>query len=363
MKKVILSVCALLTFVTGIKAQENKKVFSTPKLSGYGIGQYQYSGQEDAESNTFSLRLVRVSLDGTIFNDFAYRVQGQINGNTSTLGNSPRLVDAYVEWKKYEFIKVKFGQFKLPFTFENPMNPIDQGFFNYSQAVLALSNFSDRTGAVSSNGRDIGLQIQGDLLKTSSGRSLLHYQLGVFNGQGINTKDVDNQKDIVGGFWVMPIEGLRIGAFGWTGSYAREGADGLVKVSKERYAISGEYLVNDWTFRAEYIHSTGFGFKTTYNEKEDLSDATINTANGDKADGFYALAIAPVVKKKLYVKARYDMYRSNGEWNSCKTLYDIGLNYLFNRNVQINASYSLVNDRKLEEHNYSMFDAQISFRF
>lgn len=49
----------------------------------------------------------------------------------------------------------------------------------------------------------------------------------MFNGQGINTKDVDNQKDIIGGLWVMPISGMRLGAFGWTGSYARKDNNGI----------------------------------------------------------------------------------------------------------------------------------------
>ena len=36
-------------------------------------------------------------------------------------------------------------------------------------------------------------------------------------------KDVDQRKDVIGGVWVAPVKGLRIGAFGWTGSYARKG--------------------------------------------------------------------------------------------------------------------------------------------
>ena len=77
------------------------------------------------------------------------------------------------------------------------MHPITQGFMSYSQPVSKLSGFSDRTGEHSCNGRDIGLQIQGDFLPNSAGRNLLHYQVGVFNGEGINQKDKDNKKDII----------------------------------------------------------------------------------------------------------------------------------------------------------------------
>lgn len=347
----------------GVLAQEKTKVFDKPKLSGYAIGQYQYSGQHDAESNTFSVRMVRLSLDGHILGDFAYKLQGQINGNTSTLGDSPRLVDVYLEWQKLPFLKIKAGQFKRPFTFENPMNPIDQGFMGYSQNVSKLAGFNDRTGEHASNGRDIGLQLQGDVLKTASGRYLFHYQVGVFNGQGINTKDVDNRKDVIGGVWVMPVSGLRIGAFGWTGSYARKGSGGVKSLGKYRYAISGEYAADDWTFRSEYIHSTGYGFSKVYSQSSDAKDDAVDYSSGNKADGFYVLAIAPIIKKKLHVKARYDMYRPQAEWGTSKTFYELGIDYVFMKRLQVNLEYAFVNDRLLERHNYSMIDTQLSFRF
>src|SRR3712207_5881435 len=122
------------------------------KLSGYGMTQFQYSSQENAENNSFNLRLVRLSLDGRIINDFYWKIQLQVNGNTSTLGSSPRIVDLFTEWQKFDYLKVKVGQFKRPFTFENPMHPIDQGFMGYSQNVNKLAGFNDRNGSHASNG-------------------------------------------------------------------------------------------------------------------------------------------------------------------------------------------------------------------
>ena len=129
------------------------------------------------------------------------------------------------------------------------------------------------------------------------------------------------RKDVIGGIWLMPVSGMRIGAFGWTGSYARTGTwtengetvSGTRTVSRNRYAISGEYVKDDWTFRSEYIHSQGYGFKTTYQKDGQQKDCAINTNAGDKADGLYALVIAPVQKNKIHLKARYDMYRPSAE--------------------------------------------------
>ena len=339
------------------------------KLSGYALLQYTGQDQEGAKSNSFNLRLLRLSLEGRIAKHFYWKVQMQANGNTSTLGKSPRLVDLFGEWQKFDFFKVKIGQFKRPFTLENPMHPVNQGFFNYSQAVRFLSGMSDRTGEQASNGRDIGIQFQGDFLKNKNGRNLLHYQVGVFNGEGINTSDNDNKKDIIGGLWVMPVEGLRIGFFGWIGSRAityttttkhpvtaddgsvvmiEEKTSEKVSVKKRRYCISAEYCVNDWTFRSEYVHSQGWG--------QDLS-------LGDKADAFYALCIAPIIKNKLHVKARYDLYRPSKTWSNSIAYYEIGADYLFNKHLQLNVEYARVNNRSLLKHNYNMVDVQLSFRF
>ena len=253
---------------TGKNPTEEKKLtlVSDLKLSGFILSQYQYSGQHGAHSNSFNIRMARLSLEGRILHDFYWKAQIQFNGNTATLGQSPRVVDLFAEWQKYKTLRVKFGQFKRPFTFENPLHPIDQGFMSISQSVTKLSGFADRTGEHASNGRDLGLQVQGDVLPNSQGRALLHYQVGVYNGQGINVKDVDQRKDVIGGVWVMPIKGLRLGVFGWRGSYSRTGsytivhptthqpvldgsgnpqtAKGTQTVEKKRYAISGEYVAN-----------------------------------------------------------------------------------------------------------------------
>ena len=396
MKKTI--IMALMAVASVSASAQQKQTIEIPswlsnvKLSGYGMTQYQYNGQKDAESNSFNIRMARISLEGRIAGDFYWKTQIQFNGNTSTHGSSPRMVDLFAEGQKYEYFKVKIGQLKNPFTFENPMHPIDQGFMGYSQNVSKLAGFSDRAGEHASNGRDIGLQFQGDFLKNANGRNLLHYQIGVFNGQGTNTKDVDQQKNVIGGVWVMPVSGMRIGAFGWTGSYARKGnwtetvADPTSSVSPDatkeithtnevrslnqnRYAFSFEYKKDGWTVRSEYIHSTGKAFAKSITNFNDANakDCTINEKIGDKAQGVYGLVIAPLTQlpknSRIDVKARYDMYQPNGKSNMQRTQYEAGLNFHIGKRISILTEYALINDKTLAKHNYSMADAEVCFRF
>ena len=378
MRKTI--ILAALMFSSIISYAQGQKWINNVKLSGFGIVQYQYNGMHNSKtskSNSFNLRLARVSLDGRILDDWYWKAQLQVNGNTSTLGASPRVVDLFAEWQKYDYFRVKLGQFKNPFTFDNPIHPIDQGFMSVAQSVLKLASFSDRAGAHPSNGRDIGIQVQGDFLKNNAGRNLAHYQVGVFNGQGINTKDVDQQKNIIGGVWVMPVNGLRLGWFGWTGSYARKGTwtdnagivqSGVRKLQQRRYAFSAEYKANDWTLRSEYIHSTGYAFAKSLSNTDDAAAKDCNlSADGNKAQGVYALVIAPIIPNKLHAKARYDMYQPSDGAQKQRTQYDIGLDYEFTKNLALSGIYSYVHDRSQRalqaNPNYSMFDVELSFRF
>ena len=345
--------------------QDKKAVVEVPqwvkniKFSGYGMLQYQGEDKEGAHTNTFNLRLARFILDGKI-GDFDWRAQIQGTNVKGPGEPTVQLVDLYAEWVKHKAFRVKVGQFKRAFTYENPTHPITQGWYSYAMVINNLSGFGDRTGEKSSGGRDIGIQVQGDLFPNAAGRRLFHYQLGVYNGEGINEKDKDNRKDIIGGAWVMPIKGLRIGAFGWTGSRGcmLDPVTGTKRsVEKNRYAISAEYDKDEWTFRTEYIHSQGWGAAKAANNVRE-----IDYSKGDKADGWYAFGIVPVIKSKLHAKARYNLYRQSKEWSTSKTMYEVGVNYFFTKNLQLNMEYARVNERATHD-SYNFVDVELDFRF
>ena len=330
------------------------------KFSGYGMLQYQGQDPEGNHSNSFNLRLARFILDGKI-GDFDWRAQ--IQGTNATGPGQPtvQLVDLYAEWRKYPEFKVRAGQFKRAFTYENPTHPITQGWRGYADVINKLSAFGDRTGEKSSGGRDIGIQVSGDLFPNANGRRLFHYQVGVYNGEGVNQKDMDNRKDIIAGVWVMPIKGVRIGAFGWTGSRGGmlDPETGKTRsVEKNRYCLSAEYDKDEYTFRAEYIHSQGWGAKSPGNNTREIC-----YENGDKADGWYVFGIVPLIKGKLHAKARYQSYRNQKNWATSVNQVECGLNYFFTKNLELHMEYSHVNDRNLAKHDYNLIDVELDFRF
>ena len=331
MKKIIVILSALL-LATGLTAyaQETQKpkygfkvsdFMSTPKVGGYIIGGYKYSDQDGAHGGPgFNCRLIRLYVDGSIFNDFKYRIQFQANGT------APHVKDFYVEWAKYKEFSVKLGQFKRAFTFENPMNPWDVGVGDFSFLVQKFAGMGDRLGEANMGGRDVGIQIQGDLFPLSDGQyRLLHYQLGVYNGQGINVADANGAKDIIGTIQFQPVKGLYIGAFGWMGNWVNGGTE----YKRERISAGIKYDVNNWTFRSEYATAIG-------GEKE----------QSGAADALYVTVGIPVVDwLKVYLK--WDEFRAAGTAESSHDMISACANFRLHKNLNFQLEYRYHNNKLL----------------
>ena len=334
-----------------------KDMKPTVRFGGYIMGKYSISDRSKQESNGgFDMRFLRLYVDGNVYKDFYYKFQLEVNGAPGE-DKGPRIVDAFVEWQKFDFFRVKFGQFKRSFGFENPYSPIDVGLGSYSQATMKIASIGDRNGEHKSSGRDLGAQIQGDFLTAPDGHKWIHYQIGLFNGQGINHTDKDNHKDLIGGLWFSPIKDLAIGGFGWNGKYTNEKYDSsdpksLKSVKRVRWGAGLKYE-SRWTVRGEYMSSVG-GV---------ANDATAP----DRADAWYATLGIPVMKN-LKIYTRYDCYRHAKTWNSLRTDYGISGNYYLGKNLIFQFNYTFTDDRAARnatnptDSHYNTFDLQLTAR-
>lgn len=329
-----------------------KEIASVPQFGGYLIGRAQYTNDRTSKNGGgFDLRMVRGYVKGTILDEWNYYIQLEYSGAPG-VDKGVRLLDAYGEWKRFPEFSVKFGQMKRVFTFENPYSPWDTGFGNYSQLVQKLAGMSDRVGEHSSGGRDAGIVVQGDLFPAEDHR-WLHYQVGVYNGQGINHSDENKQKDVIGGLWVSPTKELQIGAFGWTGRYTRNN----VTVDRNRMAYGIKYE-GDWTVRAEYATSQG--------------GKTDNRFAATRADAWYVSVGAPLCKK-LKAYAVWDVYRDEKTSDTQNALYTLALNYRLWKNLMIQGTYSYTDgsqaaysdtgERSVSKNNYHTAMLQLYVRF
>lgn len=353
MKNIFLTAIAVFLTVQPALAQDvqyGRKIIdfiTGPKIGGFFIGKYSYTDQDGKhDGDGFSQRMVRLYADGTILTDFKYRVQVQVNNA------SFHMKDYFVEWVHWKEFSVKVGQYKRAFLFENPYNPWDVGFGDYSQIVKKFSGMGDYCGEASSTGgRDQGIQIQGDLFPVSDGGyRLLHYQLQLMNGQGINTADENSKKDIIGTLQIQPIKDLYIGAFGWIGNYT----SGAATVDRNRWALSVKYEHNAWSARFEYARSEGHKI-SEYNS----TDGTFSGAG--KADGWYA-ALGVPCNDWFKVYAKYDVYRDQATEQSMRSMYCVAPNFQIHKNLMLQLQYNYVDDRP-SDSKWSEVWAELYVRF
>ena len=333
-----------MLFPLFLLAQE-EKVDYIPKVSGYVQGLYQLNEGEETHSNTFKMQRVRVSVDGNIGKKVTYKVQGD-------LVSSPVLMDAYVKFSVCPQFSVQAGQFKLPFTMETAMHPMDLEIFDYGESVKRLVGYSDVCG-FGKSGRDIGIMFSGDLFRMEDKDfSLLNYSIGIFNGSGPNVIDIDKKKDVVGRIKFHPwLKNLTLTTSGYYGKYEDYNSNENLRM---RYSFGAEYRNDALVIRSEYLHGkTAFSFNS---------------------QGFYAVAGYRFrfgkegKQQSLMPLLRYESFSPNVEIESSNcSYYTIGLDYWPMKNVNLKLNYSLI--QNLDEVDVSRIvslnrvSALLSFRF
>lgn len=307
---------------------------TVPKVGGYIVGSYRYDSENDSQNDGVGIRFARVYVNGTVLRDFNYRVQVDFAG-------SPRIMDAYLEWARYHFVTLKAGEFKRCFGMENPMNPWDICFGEYSQLSRKLVGYGDRCGESSMSGRDLGVQVAGDFLKSrTDGHYYLRYQVGMYNGQGINQRDLDRKKDWIGALLFSPIKNMQIGVYGWWGNYVVRDAG---SVDRHRWAASVKYEGTNYragdfwgrcSFRAEYASSYGYKF----------SNGAIDRTAGNRADAWYVLVGMPLWR---WIKgsAKWDVYRDDATWQTAHYIYSAALMLQPHKNLMLQLQYNYHHDK------------------
>ena len=339
------------------KVKEGKKKWkmadyvTVPKFGGYIVGTYKYNSQEGKNGGDgFGLRYLRLYLDGTVLKDFKYRVQMNVSGEPGSK-NGARVIDAFISWQKWAPLGIKLGEYKRCFTFENPMNPWDIASGDYTQLTKHFTGMGGDLyqGAANSGGRDLGVQIYGDAFKVGKTQHyLLHYQAGIYNGQGINTSDKDKEKDYIATVQLQPLKGLYVGVFGWSGSFF----DGAQSNYFKRWAAGVSYE-GLFSARAEYARNI-------------YADGADTHGLGQKSDAWYIRMGIPTWRW-LRVNLGYDAYRKDmSTWTSLNSIYSLGLQARPHKNLQFQLQWNYCHNNSIASNvdkDYHQLWAQAYIRF
>jgi len=322
-------------------AEANKKSFlvsAARQIQLLGYTQIRYQAlDEKGKKDGFDIRRARLDVKGNFTPFFAYRLQ-------TDFADKPKIVDAYAEIKINDYFNITLGQFRIPFSLENLTSINKFELIDFSQTVDALAaRGKDVIG--NQNGRDIGIQIGGALLKNGT-NILAEYRLGVFNGSGINIADTANEaKDVVGRLIINPVKGLSLGASyynGW-GKAIKPTSDFIGRSqTRNRFGLEASYTTTRLSLKGEYIQ--GKDGKT------------------DRA-GWYALAGYYIIPQKLQVVGKYDTYDSDtSKDDNISTNYLIGTKFNFNTWSRIQAFYTFREEQGTSvNNNYFSIQYQIGF--
>lgn len=341
MKRILLS-CFLLLSAFVLKAQDVclNDVVNTLKeritLSGYAQVGYTYEDADEKTSNTFDIKRV------------IFMARGKITDKWScyfmySFANTGKILEAYTEYQFLPQLTARIGQFKTMYTIENPMSPCFVELINcYSQSVsyLAGINGSDPLYG-STSGRDMGVLIYGDLFD-----KYLSYNLAVMNGQGINLKDKNNQKDIVGSLMVNPLKWLSVGGSFVTGKGCAVAASSI----NPDIAVGENYTRNRWSAGAT-IQTKPVSLRTEYLAGKD---------GHVKSDGYYATASVHVLPK-LDVVASYDYLNKNKAVADKQSNYVAGVQWWFYPKCRLQAQYTFCDPH--EGGHSNLLQAQVQVRF
>jgi len=217
-------------------------VLKRVKLAGFTQVRFQHT--LNSKQDGVDIPRARLDLKYATSQKWEYHLQVDFGGS------SVKLLDATIGHTFSREFSLLTGQFKIPFSLENVASDANLDFINRAQVVEAMvARSRDITG--NQNGRDIGLQISGSIIRMND-TSLVDYYAAVVNGQGINIADANLYKDFAGRIVLHPLKRLSVGGSVYSG-YDRIFFFGP-NVVRNRFGGEISWSWKDLVLQGEYIH-------------------------------------------------------------------------------------------------------------
>ena len=296
-------------------------------VAGYAQLGWEYHDQSDPK-HSFAINRIILTADYQITDRWRAFAMGDFK--------SFSLHEFWVSFKVAPWMQWKVGQFKTPFTLENPISPavmemITQMSLAGSYMVAGSSPRMMPGGA----GRDIGISVLGDIGRWAS------YDLALMNGAGRNRWDDNSWKDFVGRLTLHPIKELDLSGSLIVGK-------GSLKTLTDN-AMTGDYTRNRY--------SAGFQLKTApVNVRGEWMWGKDDKA---KSDGGYVTAqVNNIGVKNLDLVASYDRLNVGDDKVN---RYQAGLQYWFFKKCRLQAGYAYTDHVGLGHENAILTQVQVGF--
>ncbi len=311
-----------------------KELTNRIELHGYAQGGYSYDDISGSNS-TFNLKRTLFWAKARVTDRFSFLFMHDF---------SSVVQEYYLDYRfsNDKSLSVRLGQFKHSYSMENPLSPTMLELIDvYSQAVLYLAGEGPDPLNGVNYGRDRGLMGEGDLFDNH-----VHYELALMNGQGINRKDGNSDKDVIVRLEYKPTDNLRIVGSAQKGRGHAVGTaawnPGIAvgdNYRRDRVSLGAEWKSSDFNVRAEYLGG---------------KDGDVGSYGG------YVTGSVPVAKN-LDIVASADYFNRNTDMDYEQISLTGGIQYWFFKKCRLQLQYT----RAMREfaNNYNWVQAQVQVAF
>ncbi|AZQ61264.1 porin [Flammeovirga pectinis] len=314
-----------------------------------------------------SLRRVRLKVSGWLLDNVYVYMQADFAG-------SPTLRDAYMDlyFDHHKSTWLRVGQSKVPFGFENMQSSQFRIPLDRSDAInSALPNERDLMAVMyhtPQKARKVYEYMKKNNLKHSGNYGT--FALGAYNGQGINTSDLNENLHVVArASWPFQFANeqiMELSIHGYTGQYVlpntSEGLEAEVTNSngeKEIVYAAGQNF-DDARLGATFVwYPQPIGFQAEYNYgKGPEYDVPTNMVKTKNLHGAYAMIYAKIdyTHHQFFPFVRYIYYDGGKKFELDARSYsvndvEIGVEWQPNRAFEFVAMYTMANRTYVDSQN------------
>ncbi|MCF0198562.1 MAG: porin [Bacteroidaceae bacterium] len=290
-------------------------VASRLQVHGYAQGWYTFQRAEGRNTNSFLCKRTLLWVNAQITKRWSFLFMHDFNSVVQEYYTDFRVT-------KNNLLTVRFGQFKTGLTYENPLSPTALETIDVcAEGVTFLAGCgTDPLNGVQ-YGRDQGISLYGE-----TNNKLLRYEVQAVNGAGINRKDYDNAKNVIGRLEVRPVKGLNLCA---TGQLGRGHALVANPVFNPTMHFGQRYKRNRLTVGADYKSK----WVNVHGEYLQGWDGDVVSRGG------YATGSVAILPKTLDFVASYDYFNFNTSRDMNMHKVVAGFQYWFFKQCRFQVQY------------------------
>ena len=299
------------------KLPTKKGTIGKPKFFAYSQLHF-VSDQTEGHNDYFKMFRVRLGAKGKVASYISYHLMGEFGG-----GESAKLLQAWIGYHLSNLFNFKIGQFKTTFAKEYMPPALKWDFITVSEVIHKIAGKLGREGKAF---RDIGLMMYG---KTGNSKFGFNYDLFIFQGNGINTLDNNEAKDLVAHIDFNILKHFTLGGSYYKGTFTTSTDSDSVDLDENAFGLNLTLKFKSFKLEGEYISA----------------DYENYNADSTTPEGYYAKIMYRFLPW-LELGLRYDEFKPNTNVdNPIKmTKTTIGVNFWLYKLNRISINYEIRND-------------------